>query len=72
MASANEKAAAGAAAATLFRVSLHLEEGYHTTLMRRKIEIAVFTCFGDYLFVCKYKHSLLPCSPNELRTSYDR
>ena len=37
----------------------------------RKIEIDVLARFGDYLFVFECEHSLLPCNPHELRTSYD-
>ena len=71
MASAKEKTSSGAGAATLSDVSLHVGKGYHSTLMGRKIEIAVLTRFGDYPFVLECKHSLLPCNPHESRTSYD-
>jgi len=52
-------------------VSPHVRKGFQTTLNGRKIEIDVLARFGNYLFVFECKHSLLPCTLHELRTSYD-
>ena len=68
---AEEEAASRAVAATLSGASPHVRKGFGTTLKGRKIEIDVLARFGDYLFVFECKHSLLPCNPHELRTSYD-
>jgi len=71
MDTAEEEAASRAVAATLSATSAHVRKGFRTTLEGRKIEIDVLARFGDYLFVFECKHSLLPCNPHELRTSYD-
>ena len=71
MDSAEEEAASRAVAATLSGVSPHVRKGFQTTLEGKRIEIDVLARFGDYLFVFECKHSLLPCNPHELRTSYD-
>ena len=68
---AEEEAASRAVAATLSGVSPHVRKGFRTTFKGRKIEIDVLARLGDYLFVFECKHSLLPCNPHELRTSYD-
>jgi hypothetical protein len=71
MESAEEETASRAVAATLSGVSPHVRKGFQTTLNGRKIEIDVLARFGNYLFVFECKHSLLPCTVHELRTSYD-
>jgi hypothetical protein len=71
MDAAEEEAASRATAATLSAVSPYVRKGFAATLKGTKIEIDVLARFGDYLFVFECKHSLLPCNPHELRTSYD-
>ena len=68
---AEEEAASRALAATLSRVSEQVRKGFETTLKGKKIEIDVLARLGDYLFVFECKHSLLPCNPHEMRTSYE-
>jgi hypothetical protein len=52
-------------------VSSHVRKGFKTRLESKQIEIDVLTRFGDYLFLFECKHSLLPCNPHEMRTSYE-
>jgi hypothetical protein len=67
---AEEEAASRALEVTLVEATEHAKRDFEITLKGEDIEIDVIARLGDLLFVFECKHSLLPCNPHELRTSY--
>ncbi|WP_342240853.1 hypothetical protein [Inquilinus sp. OTU3971] len=68
---ADEEAASRALEVRFSGVSKHVKMGFEATFRGKTFEIDLLARFGGYLFVFECKHSLTPCSPHELRTSYD-
>lgn len=63
--------AASRALASLLRKKTDLaREEYETKLDGERIELDAICRLGDFLFIFECKHSLLPCNPHELRTSF--
>lgn len=62
--------ASRALASLLQKKSELVREEYETEIDGEKIELDAIFRFGEFLFIFECKHSLLPCNPHELRTSF--